>query len=57
MCIHILKVADMETWVEIFSSLINFSHFLMFYGTEGREVDVEMILDSKYNVVSPRSVL
>ena len=57
MCIHILKVADMETWVEIFSSLINFSHFLMFYGTEGREVDVEMILDSEYNVVSPRSVL
>ena len=57
MCIHILKLADMETWVEIFSSLINFSHFFMFYGTEGREVDVEMILDSEYNVVSPRSVL
>ena len=52
MCIHILKVADMETWVEIFSSLINFSHFLMFYGTEGREVAVEMILDSQCCVSS-----
>ena len=28
------------------------SHFLMFYGTEGREVAVEMILDSQCCVSS-----
>ena len=56
MCIHILEVADIETlgW-NIFGTKLDkkdISHFLMFYGTEGWEVAVEMILDSQCCVSS-----
>ena len=47
MCIQILEVADIETWGAIFLRPILIRYFYMFYGTEGREVAVEMILDSQ----------